>query len=189
MAPFTVIGIALGLAMDAFAVSIASSIALGAVSRRQIFRMAFHFGLFQALMPAIGWFLGSTVRTWIAAWDHWAAFGLLAAIGLKAVYEALTRDPETEMADPTRGMRLLALSLATSIDAMAVGFSLAALDVAILYPALVIGLITAGLSVVGMLFGARLGAQMGAQVGTRVEVAGGVLLIIIGVRILVEHWT
>jgi len=188
MAPFTIIGIALGLAMDAFAVSIVSSIALGSVSRRQVFRMAFHFGLFQAVMPAIGWFLGATVRGWIAAWDHWAAFGLLAAVGLKAIYEAFARDPESKATDPTRGMRLIALSLATSIDAMAVGFSLAALDVAILCPALVIGLVTAGLSVVGMVFGARLGAQMGEQVGVRVEVAGGVLLIIIGLRILLENW-
>lgn len=186
MAPFTILGIALGLAMDAFAVSIVSSISLGCVSRRQVFRMAFHFGLFQAMMPVIGWFLGATVRGLITTWDHWVAFALLAAIGSKAVYEALARDPEADspIADPTRGVRLLALSMATSIDALAVGFSLAALHVQILYPALATGLITAGLSVVGMLLGARLGERL----GTRVEVAGGVLLIIIGLRILWEHW-
>jgi manganese efflux pump family protein len=184
MSFFAVIGIAVGLAMDATAVAIATSIMLGRVNRRQVFRFAFHFGLFQALMPVIGWVAGRSLREYIENWDHWVAFGLLTLIGGKAIIDVIRpNDEEAKVVDPTRGLSLIVLSVATSIDALAVGLSLALLQVTILYPAAVIGVITAGLTVCGMLLGSRVGQHF----GLRVRVLGGVILIGIGLKILVEH--
>ena len=123
------LGIALGLAMDAFAVSIGVSIGLGGTSPRQTFRLAWHFGLFQALMPVIGWLAGSTIRPLIESWDHWLAFALLAAVGGRMIVDALRGEKATASpADPTRGLSLVVLSVATSIDALGVGFSLGVLN-------------------------------------------------------------
>ncbi|MCD8569142.1 MAG: manganese efflux pump MntP family protein [Geovibrio sp.] len=181
---FEVFWIAVGLSMDAFAVSIACSVLLCHVSFRHIFRLGFHFGLFQAVMPVIGWFAGRSVSGYISAWDHWVAFGLLSAIGLKAVKEAFSDDGEQNIkGDPTRGLSLILLSVATSIDALAVGVSLAAVNVNIFQPALLIGVITAAFSVVGTVYGCRIGARF----GKKVEAAGGIILILIGVKILLEH--
>jgi len=179
-----ILGIAIGLSMDAFAVAIAASIALHPVTRRQVFRFGFHFGLFQALMPVLGWLLGSTVVRWVAAFDHWIAFGLLAYVGGKAIVEALRRgDEKKAAADPTRGWSLVIFSIATSIDAFAVGLSFACLGVSVWYPSVVIGLTTGSLTTLGMLIGARLGARL----GKRMEIAGGLVLIAIGTKILVDH--
>jgi putative Mn2+ efflux pump MntP len=179
-----IMAIAVGLAMDAFAVSIASSVIIGKISRRQVFRLAFHFGLFQAMMPVLGWLAGRTVDIYIRTWDHWAAFGLLSFIGGKAIYSALKGGSGTAgSADPSRGLSLVVLSVATSIDALAVGLSFAMLRVSIWYPSAVIGVITAGLSVVGVLLGGKLGLRF----GRKMEVLGGAVLILIGVKILLEH--
>jgi manganese efflux pump family protein len=184
MTTSAIIIIAFGLAMDAFAVSIISSLTLGRASKRQIFRIAFHFGLFQAFMPVLGWAAGREFESWIAPWDHWVAFVLLAGIGARSIYEAW-QDGELreEKKDPSKGLRLVALSTATSIDALAVGITYAALDVEIFFPALVTGLITCVLSVCGMLTGARLGLLFGQGA----EFTGGVVLILIGIRILISH--
>jgi len=186
MQPLTLIGIAVGLAMDAFAVSIAVGLTLKQVSLRQTFRLSYHFGLFQALMPIAGWLAGRSVARWIGPVDHWIAFGLLAAIGGKMIYEAVASDEE-ECApkDPTKGASLVVLSVATSIDAFAVGLSLALLGIDIWYPALIIGLVTLALTATGL----HLGKRFGALLGRRMEIAGGVILIAIGVRILIEHLT
>ncbi|MEJ5298297.1 MAG: manganese efflux pump MntP family protein [Armatimonadota bacterium] len=176
-------GIALGLAMDAFAVAIASSITLGSVSPRQVFRLAFHFGLFQAMMPVLGWLAGKSVADVFGKWDHWVAFGLLAFIGIRAIHAALTDDPEEEAPDPTRGISLVMLSVATSIDALAVGLSFAMLHVRIWYPALVIGIVAATMTTLGMLLGTRLGSRFGRNT----EIGGGLILIIIGLNILIQH--
>lgn len=182
----TLVGIAIGLAMDAFAVSIAVGLTLKQVSLRQTFRLAYHFGLFQALMPIVGWLAGRSIESWIAPVDHWVAFGLLAAIGGKMIYEALTGDAgERAAKDPTKGASLVVLSVATSIDALAVGLSLAVLGVDIWYPALVIGLVALAFTAVGL----HLGKRFGALLGRRMEIVGGVILIAIGVRVLVEHLT
>ena len=185
MSFLTLLGVAVGLAMDATAVAVAASIALGKVSSRQVFRFAFHFGLFQALMPAVGWLAGRGVHDYVKAWDHWVAFGLLAAIGSKALYDAWTEHESSlaDIRDPTRGWMLVALSVATSIDALAVGISLAVLRVAIWYPCVVIGVVTAILTTTGMLVGSRLGQQL----GRRMRGAGGLVLLAIGTKILVEH--
>jgi manganese efflux pump family protein len=178
-------GIAVGLSMDALSVAMAVSVRLRGVSRRQIFRLAYHFGLFQAMMPVIGWAAGRTFEAYIEAWDHWIAFGLLAGIGGKALFEALHGGPDTASSpvDPTRGLSLVILSIATSIDALAVGISFAVLQVNIWYPAAVIGVITATLTGLGMVFGSRLGERF----GKRIEIAGGLVLIAIGLKILIEH--
>ena len=148
--------------MDAFAVAVAGSVVIGKVNGRQIFRFAFHFGLFQALMPILGWFAGSTARNYIEAWDHWIAFVLLAAIGAKAIYESLKSNGNGKMnGDPTRGMSLVLYSIATSIDALAVGVSLALLGTEIFYPAIIIGVITAIVTTIGMVFGSSIGKILG----------------------------
>ncbi|MGC8834838.1 MAG: manganese efflux pump MntP family protein [Armatimonadota bacterium] len=182
----SLLGIAFGLAIDAFAVAIASSVMLRKVSPRQIFRLSFHFGLFQALMPVIGWLVGFGFQRWVAPFDHWIAFGLLAFIGGKAIWAAVSgedRDEDGLRGDPTRGLSLVMLSLATSIDALAVGISFAMLKVKILYPSAIIGVVACAMTILGMQIGGRLGMKF----GRRMEVVGGLVLISIGVKIVLEH--
>ena len=174
--------IALGLALDAFAVSVGAGAGGYMNGPRPVLRLAFHFGLFQALMPLAGWFLGRGLAGWLAAVDHWIAFGLLAFVGGRMVISGLSSGAKLAR-DPSRGGSLIMLSLATSIDAFAVGLSLALLDIAIATPCIVIGLITMGLSMIG----AHLGARLRSAVGQRMEVVGGIILVGIGVRILIEH--
>lgn len=180
----TLFGIAVALAMDAFAVALGTGMKLATLTGRHLFRLGFHFGLFQALMPIIGWLAGIGFQQKIAAWDHWIAFGLLAFVGSHMLWEAWSEShEEKDSKDPTRGLSLVILSVATSIDALAVGFSLSVLGVSIWTPALVIGLIAGVLTVVGMLIGRRAGNHW----GPRVEIFGGLILIGIGLKILVEH--
>ena len=180
---YVLILIALGLSLDAFAVAVAGSVYLKKVTARHIFRIAFHFGLFQALMPIIGWFAGKTTHALIAAWDHWAAFFLLTVIGGRIIYDALCGSEEKKWnKDPTRGMTLVMLSVATSIDALAVGLSLAMLEVSIWYPAAIIGVITSAVCVLGMIIGDIISSRL--QKG--MELSGGVILLIIGFEILIR---
>ena len=174
--------IALALAMDAFAVALAAGVVLAPVSKRQLFRLGFHFGLFQGLMPIIGWLAGRSIQSLISAFDHWVAFGLLAFVGGKMIYEACSAEDEQDRSDPTKGMTMVMLSIATSIDALAVGLSLAVVGVEIWTPALVIGLVAAIMTVIGML----LGGKVGSIWGQRVEIVGGLILIGIGTKILLE---
>src|SRR5512139_3890128 len=153
--------IALGLAMDAFAVCLGAGTTRFVDGPRPVFRLAFHFGLFQALMPILGWLSGSLVAQYISAWDHWIAFGLLAFVGGRMVRSGLDPDGECHAADPSRGGTLIMLAIATSIDAFAVGLSLAMLEINILYPAVVIGIVAAGMSMLGLALGHRLGCQFG----------------------------
>jgi len=176
--------IAIGLAMDAFAVSIAAGLKLGCVTGRQTFRLSFHFGFFQFIMPIIGWLGGRTVVRYISMVDHWIAMGLLGFIGTKMIYEALTRGHESQFRDdPTKNPTLLMLSVATSIDALAVGLSLGILEATIIYPSVIIGLVAAGFTVLGL----RIGCNVGARFSRNMEIAGGVLLIAIGVKIVLGH--
>jgi putative Mn2+ efflux pump MntP len=184
MAWWLLLGIAVGLAMDAFAAAIAISVGLGRVSERQTFRLAWHFGLFQAMMPVLGWYGGMSVERWIKAWDHWLAFGLLAFVGGRMLASGLRRGRDVSVRlDPTRGLSLVVLSVATSIDALAVGLSFAALGVRIWLPSAVIGL-TAGLLT---MLGAALGSRLGDRFGRWMEVVGGALLVAIGLRIVISH--
>ncbi len=175
--------IALGLAMDAFAVSLASGATRFINGPRPVFRLSFHFGLFQGLMPVLGWLSGSLVANYISAFDHWIAFALLAFVGSRMVRSGLDLNGETMAADPSRGGTLIMLAIATSIDAFAIGLSLAMLKVNIFYPALVIGVVAAAMSVIGIALGNRLGSKF----GKRMEVIGGIILILIGLRVVISH--
>ena len=184
MSWLTLLAIAFALAMDAFAVAIVTGLALTPMTGRHVFRLAFHFGLFQAMMPALGWAAGTAVHRYIASYDHWVAFGLLAFVGGKMIVSVFHGAGETRTAnDPTSGWDLVLLSVATSIDALAVGISLAVISMQILLPALIIGIVASCLTTVGMLLGRRIGAAW----GKRVEVLGGFILIAIGTRILIGH--
>ena len=176
----SITGVAIGLAMDAFAVSIAVGLSLPKLTARHVFRVAWHFGLFQFMMPVLGWLAGRTVSGCIAAYDHWVAFALLAFIGGKMIYEALTEKPRPAGSDPTRGVTLVVLSVATSMDALAVGLSMAFMNVSVWLPSVVIGLVAGLLTVAGICFGRRLGSSW----GRRAEFGGGIVLILIGARIL-----
>jgi len=180
----TILLLAVGLSMDALAVAISAAVTLDQLSGRRVFRLAFHFGLFQAVMPIVGWLAGMQLQQIIASWDHWVAFGLLTFIGAKAIRTAFAEpDANASRNDPTRGLTLIGLAIATSIDALAVGVGLAMLRVSIWYPSIVIGCTTGALTAIGMLIGTRLGKRF----GKKVEVAGGLVLIGIGLRILLEH--
>ncbi len=194
-----VLVIALGLSMDAFAVALGVSASRRRMTFRPTFRLGFHFGLFQFLMPVIGWYLGSRLAGYITSYDHWVAFALLAFVGTRMIREARAPNgdghapppaaapapdaPIPRAQDPTRGWSLVMLSVATSIDALAVGLSLAMLRVDIWYPSVVIGVVTGALSVLGTQIGGRLGTAL----GKRMELAGGALLWLIGLRIVWSH--
>ncbi|MFH1984628.1 MAG: manganese efflux pump MntP family protein [Pseudomonadota bacterium] len=172
--------------MDAFAVAIATGVMLKTVNTRQTFRLAWHFGLFQALMPIIGWSAGLTIRTVVEHFAHWAAFGLLFLIGAHMIHSAMSKDDDDrDSCDPTRGLTMVMLSVATSIDALAVGLTLSMLNVSIWTPALIIGLVAGGFTVAGMHLGKAL--SRAAHFSRWAEALGGVVLIAIGINILREH--
>ncbi|UCD27903.1 MAG: manganese efflux pump, partial [Planctomycetota bacterium] len=180
-----IFGIAVGLAMDALAVSIAAGLAIDRLTRRHIFRLAFHFGLFQFMMPILGWLAGCTVASYIVDYDHWVALGLLGIIGGKMLLDACLGKEKKFRSCPTRGWKLVTLSVATSIDALAVGVSMAFLMISIWLPCVIIGLVAGIFSWVGVTFGHRIGRRWGRWA----EVVGGIILICIGLRILITHLT
>jgi putative Mn2+ efflux pump MntP len=181
----TVLGIAVGLSMDAFAVAIATGVMLKRDHFLHALRMGVFFGLFQALMPLIGWLAGLSVRDFICNVDHWIAFGLLLIIGAKMIYESWWIGKEEKAAnDGGHGSAaLLMLSIATSIDALAVGLSLSLVNVEVATPSMIIGATTFWLTFAGVWLGSRIGHWFEDWI----EVAGGVVLIGIGVKILCEH--
>ncbi len=175
-----VVIMALGLAMDAFAVSLGAATTGFIDNKRAVFRLSFHFGLFQSMMPVIGWFFGIHVMNILRPVDHWIAFGLLAYVGSRMILSGLNSETVIYQKDPSRSWSLVFLSVATSIDALAVGLSLALVDVNIWYPSVMIGLITAGMSLVGI----RIGYKLGMRFGKAMEMTGGILLVAIGLKIL-----
>ena len=179
----TITIIALGLAMDAFAVSIVSGATYRKLKVRHALRMAGFFGGFQALMPLIGFLAGITVRKYTSAYDHWVAFGLLALIGGKMIYESFKIEEVEEKRNPANIMVLLLLSIATSIDALAVGITLSMITNAVVTAAVIIGLITFILS----LSGVYVGKKFGHFFENKIEILGGIVLIAIGLKILFEH--
>ncbi len=178
-----VIGIAVGLAMDAFAVSIAAGLTIRRLTGRHVFRISWHFGLFQFMTPELGWLAGRHASKYVAAYDHWVAFGLLLFVGGKMLWDALKpHTDDDDRADPSRGLMLMTLSVATSLDAFAVGVSMAMLNVSVWGPSVVIGLVAGTLSLVGITFGSRIGKRWGHVA----EVFGGGVLIAIGIWALVS---
>lgn len=182
---FLVIPVALALAMDAFAVSVGLSVLPNGLTKSQSLRLAVFFGLFQFLMPLIGWLAGQRFLDKMRDVDHWVAFGLLCVVGGKMVVESFryTGSAVKPKGDPTKGMILILLSVATSIDAFAVGLSFAAIQQKIIYPSIIIGAV----AFVMTLLGTKLGPAIGKVAGKRAELLGGLILILIGIKILTEH--
>ena len=185
MSLITVVLLALALAMDAFAVSLSTGVTMCKMHLRHALRMAAFFGAFQAIMPIAGWSLGRFAVEQIKSYDHWVIFILLAVVGGKMIYEAVweKKDSTEEKKDPHNVYILLTLAFATSIDAAAVGVSLSFLNVEIILPSVIIGIITFFLS----LLGTSIGCKAGDLFGSRIEVLGGVVLIGIGTKILIQH--
>jgi putative Mn2+ efflux pump MntP len=180
------VAIAIALAMDAFAVSIAAGVTLKQVSLRQTFRLSWHFGLFQAMMPVIGWAAGLSVRHYMERYAHWVAFFLLGFVGINMIREACkSNDDGADPKDPTRGLTMVVLSVATSIDALAVGLSLSMINVSIWLPAVIIGIVACAFTIVGMHLGRKLGGI--TRLSRYAGIIGGVVLLLIGVNILREH--
>jgi putative Mn2+ efflux pump MntP len=179
----TIFIIALGLSMDALAVSLASGCAAKKIELHSALRMAFFFGFFQMLMPVLGWLAGLGFKRSIASFDHWLAFGLLLLIGIKMIREARRPGDCRSRSDAPGLAVLLGLAVATSIDALAVGLSFSLLAVDIIAPVLVIGLVTFILSFLGVLAGHK----FGSLIAGKVEILGGLILIAIGSKILLEH--
>lgn len=180
---FTIITIAVGLAMDAFAVSVVSGATYKKLHVAHALRMALFFGGFQALMPLVGYLAGVTVRRHMAAYDHWIVFALLAGVGGKMIYESFKIEEVENKRNPANIVVLLALSVATSIDALAVGVTLSLITEAVLAAAILIGVITFGLSLLGVYTGKRFGHFF----ENKMEIIGGLVLIGIGTKILLEH--
>jgi putative Mn2+ efflux pump MntP len=185
MSLLTILFIAVGLSMDAVAVAMASGCAAGKgkVETREALLLAFLFGLFQTLMPVIGWLAGLGLKEIISRYDHWLAFGLLAFIGGKMIREA-RRPGNCRVHRGRQGLSaMLGLAMATSIDALAVGLSLSVLAVAIAVPVLLFGTVTFILSLLAVYIGHRFGGLLGGKA----EILGGAILIAIGLKILIEH--
>jgi putative Mn2+ efflux pump MntP len=179
----TIFILAVGLGVDAFSVSIG----IGATNNKKswfpVLRLAAAFGIFQFVMPIIGWLAGLTVVEIISSFDHWIAFALLALVGGKMIWEGFEKESNEDREDQTRGWPLLILSIATSIDALAVGFSFSVLKNPILFPAIIIGIVCFLMTVTGMIFGNVLAKIF----GKKVEIFGGLVLIAIGIKILIDH--
>jgi manganese efflux pump family protein len=178
--------LAFGLSMDAAAVSAARGLAVPKILPRHVFSVALFFGGFQALMPLLGWLIGKQLGDLVQAWDHWLAFGLLGGIGGKMLWEAFSASDEREeakAADPFALRLMLVLAVATSIDALAVGVTLPVLRAPVLLSVVTIGVTTALLSILGLFAGRRFGELL----GRRLDIAGGLVLIGLGVKILIEH--
>lgn len=178
--------IGVGLAMDAFAVSICKGLGMKKVNKLHCFIIALFFGGFQAVMPLIGWILGKQFQSYIESVDHWIAFGLLVCLGSKAIIEAVKNhdDESVEVRDSVLNIReLFLLAIATSIDALAVGVTFAFLQVSVLPAVSIIGLVT----FIICIFGVFIGNLFGSRFQKKAEIAGGVILIVIGLKILLEH--
>jgi putative Mn2+ efflux pump MntP len=178
-----VVVIACGLAMDAFAVALGAGASGQLRGKRAAFRLSFHFGLFQFMMPVAGWLLAIRLQHLIESVDHWLAFVLLAMVGGRMIVAGTKPQLQEPHTDPSRGVSLVALSVATSIDALAVGLSLAFLGTEILWPSAAIGVVTCGFSLAGVF----LGSTLNERVGKRMEIIGGLILIAIGLHIVAAH--
>ena len=182
MSLFTLFVTAVGLSMDAFAVSVCKGLAMKKLSPKKAFIIGLWFGSFQALMPGIGYLLGTRFEKYVTTFDHWIAFVLLGLIGFNMIREALTGEEE-QTDDSTDAKTMFLLAVATSIDALAVGITYAFLQVQILPAITFIGAVTFSLSVAGV----KIGNLFGLKYKSRAEIAGGVILILMGTKILLEH--
>jgi putative Mn2+ efflux pump MntP len=178
-----IITIAVGLAMDTFAVSIVTGAAYKQLHIRHTLRMAGFFGGFQAFMLVVGYLAGLTVRQYVSNYDHWIAFGILAAVGLKMIYESFKIKEERQTPNPANLMVVLALAVATSIDALAVGITISLITHAIALAVIIIGAVTFGLSFAGVYIGKKFGHFFEGGI----EIIGGLVLIALGLKIVIQH--
>ena len=179
---FEIVVIGIGLAMDAFAVSVCKGLSMKKLDWKKTIIIALYFGIFQALMPVLGYFLGSTFSSFVQQVDHWIAFILLAIIGGNMIKDS-TDDEEEKRNDKVDVKTMILLAIATSIDALAVGVTFAFFEVNLLLAISIIGIITFVLSILGVIIGNKFGDKF----QNRAELAGGIILIIIGLKILLEH--
>jgi putative Mn2+ efflux pump MntP len=179
---FIIIIVAIGLSIDTFAVSISSGIAYQEISFFNACKIALTLAFFQTMMPFAGWGLGEQLRVYIASFDHWIAFGLLSVLGLKMMVSSLKKHEDKKF-NPLHPLTLFTISIATSIDALAVGFTFAIVQIPILYAGFIIGSVTYIASMLGILIGKKLKSKNSALV----EIIGGLILIGIGIKILIEH--
>ncbi len=179
---FTLFILAVGLSMDAFAVSICKGLAIKKITLKEVTIVGLWFGGFQALMPAIGYLLGSTFKDKITAIDHWIAFILLGLIGANMIKESLSKEEESSSSS-IKAKEMFVLAIATSIDALAVGITFSFLNVNILFAVLFIGVTTFVLSAIGV----KVGNIFGTKYKSKAELAGGIILIALGFKILIEH--
>jgi putative Mn2+ efflux pump MntP len=178
----TILLIAFGLSMDAFAVSITTGIAMKSLHIKHALTVGAWFGSFQAIMPVLGWLAGIGLRSFISGIDHWIAFGLLGFVGIKMIYESFKFEKEEKNTE-LKPYILFILAVATSIDALAVGLSFSFLNVAIVKPVMIIGMVTFVLSFIGVLISNKIGHFF----EKKIEIIGGVILIGIGIKILLQH--
>ena len=179
----TIFLIAISLSFDTFAVSVSSGLILKKIDFFNATKIALTLAVFQAIMPVIGWLAGSGIKNYAETADHWIAFGILGLLGGKMIYESFQTDPENRNFNPLDIKVMIGMAIATSIDALVVGFSFALLDYKILISVGIIGAVTYIVAMLGMLFGKNIGSRL----GRRMEMLGGVMLILIGLKILVEH--
>lgn len=179
----TIVLISIGLSMDAFAVSLGVGTCGQIKDLRGKIRLPLHFGIFQSGMTVLGWVAGFTIVQYVSRFDHWIAFGLLAWVGINLVKSSFDKDSKAFDCDPSTGKMLVILSVATSIDALAVGLSIAFIQVPVLLSVIMIGVVAFLFSIVGISMGARLGESF----GKRMELLGGIILLFIGIRIVITH--
>jgi manganese efflux pump family protein len=180
---FTIIGIALGLSFDTFAVSLTYGVMQNKIFFRQATRIAIILAIFQAGLTVAGYYLGSVISESVKAFDHWIALGLLSFLGAKMIFEGLKRSEEKEVKDYSKPLILLTVAIGTSIDAFAVGISFAFLDFKIWSSGIIIGIVTFLASMTAI----RIGKSAGEKLGGKVEIIGGAILILIGLKIFLEH--
>lgn len=180
---FTIVLIAIGLSFDTFAVSVSSGLILRKIDFFNATKIAVTLAIFQAAMPVVGWIAGSGIKGYAENFDHWIAFGILTILGGKMIYESFKTDPEDRSFNPLDIRVMIGMAIATSIDALIVGFSFALLNYKIVISVGIIGIVTYIVAMLGMLFGKKIGARM----GRRMEILGGIMLFLIGLKILIEH--
>ncbi|ROL57499.1 manganese efflux pump [Bacteroidetes/Chlorobi group bacterium ChocPot_Mid] len=180
---YLIILIAFALAIDAFAVSFAAGSFYGKATKRQKFRLSFHFGLFQFFMPILGWLAGSEIVKIVENYDHWIALLILIVIGGKMIIDSLSQNDNKVQNDITKGFSLVNLSIATSIDALAVGFSLGIVNSDIIIPSIIIGIVASTMSLLGI----KAGESLSHIFGRKISIFGGIVLILIGFHILFKH--
>jgi manganese efflux pump family protein len=172
-----------GLTFDTLAVSISTGLIVNHIRFWQATKLAIIMAIVQGVMPLIGWIIGSQIKQYIADYDHWIAFILLALLGLKMIIEALKHDDQRKDFNPFKLIVILGISIATSIDALVVGFSFGLIEVNITLVVVMIGALTYLVAMLGMLFGKKAGSML----GSRMEIIAGIILIAIGTKILIEH--